>query len=147
MGPSIYACQPILFLLDFRRSFCCIFVRHFRKGALSMARQNRCDIFDLNEVGCFPAVQRTVRRAWLYGSDPVSGKSFEHWRTWIQNRLQELAASFGIDCLSYAVMFKCIHVILRNWPDIVAGWPGEDGSNSDTHKQSCYDFLSLKVNR
>ena len=69
-----------------------------------MARQNRRDIFDPNEVGAFHAVQRTVRRAWLCGMDPVSGKSFEHRRTWIQNRLQELAASFGIDCLSFAVM-------------------------------------------
>lgn len=69
-----------------------------------MARQNRRDIFDPNEIGAFHAVQRTVRRAWLCGLDPVSGKSFEHRRTWIQNRLEELAASFGIDCLSFAVM-------------------------------------------
>ena len=91
-----------------------------------MARQNRRDIFDPNEVGCFHAVQRTVRRAWLCGSDPVSGKSFEHRRTWIQNRLQELAASFAIDCLSFAVMVNHIHVILRNRPDIVAGWSDEE---------------------
>ncbi len=58
-----------------------------------MARQNRRDIFDPNEVGAFHTVQRTVRRAWLCGMDPASGKSFEHRRTWIQNRLQELAAS------------------------------------------------------
>jgi len=79
-----------------------------------MARQNRRDIFDPNEVGVFHAVQRTVRRAWLCGLDPVSGKSFEHRRTWIQNRLQELAGSFGIDCLSFAVMLNHVHVILRN---------------------------------
>jgi hypothetical protein len=47
----------------------------FRKGSI-MARQNRRDIFDPNEVGSFHAVQRTVRRAWLRGADPVSGKSF-----------------------------------------------------------------------
>ena len=91
-----------------------------------MARQNRRDIFDPNEVGAFHAVQRTVRRAWLCGMDPVSGKSFEHRRTWIQNRLQELAASFGIDCLSFAVMVNHVHVILRNRPDVVAGWSDEE---------------------
>jgi len=32
-----------------------------------MARQNRRDIFDPNEVGDLHAVQRTVRRAWLCG--------------------------------------------------------------------------------
>jgi hypothetical protein len=30
-----------------------------------MARQNRGDILDPNEVGCFHDVQRTIRRAWL----------------------------------------------------------------------------------
>jgi REP element-mobilizing transposase RayT len=91
-----------------------------------MARQNRRDILDPNEVGAYHAVQRTVRRAWLCGLDPVSGKSFEHRRTWIQNRLQELAASFGIDCLSFAVMVNHVHVILRNRPDVVAGWSDEE---------------------
>jgi REP element-mobilizing transposase RayT len=91
-----------------------------------MARQNRRDIFDPSEVGAFHAVQRTVRRAWLCGTDPVSGKSFEHRRAWIQDRLQELAASFGIDCLSFAVMVNHVHVILRNRPDVVAGWSDEE---------------------
>jgi len=92
----------------------------------TMARQNRRDIFDPSEVGAFHAVQRTVRRAWLCGLDPISGKSFEHRRTWIQTRLQELAASFGIDCLSFAVMVNHVHVILRNRPDVVAGWSDEE---------------------
>ena len=84
-----------------------------------MARQNRRDIFDPNEVGAYHAVQRTVRRAWLCAMDTVSGKSFEH--TWIQDRLQELSASFGIACLSFAVMVNHVHVILRNRPDVVVG--------------------------
>ena len=91
-----------------------------------MARQNRRDIFDPNEVGSFHAFQRTVRRAWFCGMDPVSGKSFEHRLTWIQDRLQELSASFGIDCLSFAVMVNHVHVILRNRPDVVAGWSDEE---------------------
>ena len=57
----------------------------FRNREALMARRNRRDIFDPNEVGSFHAVQRTVRRAWLCGMDPVSGKSFEHRRTWIQD--------------------------------------------------------------
>ena len=86
-----------------------------------MVRQNRRDILDPNEVGAFHSVQGTVRPAWLCGMDPVSSESFEHRRAWIQNRLQELAASLGIDCLSFAVMVNHIHVILRNRPDVVAG--------------------------
>ena len=40
--------------------------------------------------------------------------------------MQELAASFGIDCLSFCVMVNHIHVILRNRPDVVAGWSDEE---------------------
>ncbi len=36
-----------------------------------MARQNRRDIFDPNETGGLHAVERTVRWAWLCGSEPV----------------------------------------------------------------------------
>ena len=105
---------------------CSSFRSNWQLREALMARQNRRDIFVPDEVGAFHAVQRTVRRAWLCGMDPVSGKSFEHRRTWIQNRLQELAASFGIDCLSFAVMVNHVHVILRNRPDVVAGWSDEE---------------------
>ena len=91
-----------------------------------MARQNRRDRFDPNEVSAYHCVQRTVRRAWLCGQNPVSGKSFGYRRAWIQDRLAELAASFGIDCLSFCVMVNHIHVILRNRPDVVAGWSDEE---------------------
>ncbi len=91
-----------------------------------MARQNRRGIFDPNEIDGYHAVHRTVRRAWICSSDPVSGKSLEHRRTWIQYRLEELAANFGIDCLSFAVKVKHAHVILRNRPHVVATWSDEE---------------------
>ena len=87
-----------------------------------MARQNRRDIFDAKEVGVFHCVQRAVRKAWLCGVDPVSGKSFEHRKDWIQNRMQELSKFFGVDCLSFSVMSNHVHVILRNRPDVVKTW-------------------------
>ncbi|MDZ4850146.1 MAG: transposase [Pirellulaceae bacterium] len=91
-----------------------------------MARQNRMDIFDHDEVGVYHCVQRAVRRAWLCGLDPLTGKSFEHRREWIQEKLKELAESFGIDCLSFTVMVNHVHVILRNRPDVVATWSDEE---------------------
>ena len=71
-----------------------------------MARQNRRDIFDPNEVDCLHAVQRTVCRALVCGSDTVSGKSFEHRPTWIQNRVQELVTSFGIESLAQEAILR-----------------------------------------
>ena len=91
-----------------------------------MARQNRRDIFDANEVTVLHCCQRAVRRAWLCGIDPLTGLSFEHRKVWIQNRLQELARIFGVDCLSFSVMSNHLHVILRNRPDVVKTWSDDE---------------------
>ena len=61
-----------------------LFGRHLLERCQSMARQNRRDIFDPNEVGAFHAVQRTVRRAWLCGLDPVGT---DHGTRWIVGRV------------------------------------------------------------
>lgn len=71
-----------------------------------MARVNRSENFDPLEVTDLHCIQRAVRRAMLCGRDPVSGKSFEHRRTWVQDRLQELAGRFGMDCLGFAILAR-----------------------------------------
>ena len=58
--------------------------------------------------------------------DVLTGKSFEHRREWIQAKLEELASSFGIDCLSFSVMSNHLHVILRNRPDVVETWSNDE---------------------
>jgi hypothetical protein len=58
-------------------------------------------------------VARCVRRAFLCGDDPVSGQKFDHRRTWIRDHLEALAASFGIEVISFAVMDNHLHVLLR----------------------------------
>ena len=97
-----------------------------------MARQNRRDIFSPGEVSVFHCIQRTVRRAWLCGVDALSGKSFEHRREWIQAKLEELAKSFGIDCLSFCVMSNHLDVILRNRPDVVETWSDDEVARRST---------------
>ncbi len=72
------------------------------------------------------AVQRCVRRAFLCGKDPLTGKSFEHRRGWIRNRLELLASVFGIDCLTYTVMSNHLHVVLRSRPDVVKEWSDDE---------------------
>eukprot|EP00913_Durusdinium_trenchii_P028424 g26652.t1 len=64
--------------------------------------------------------------AFLCGDDPLTGKSFEHRRAWIRQRLEFLASVFGIDCLTYAVMHNHLHVVLRSRPDVVAAWSEEE---------------------
>lgn len=73
-----------------------------------------------NEPRWFARINRAVRRAMLCGMDRHSGKSYEHRRGWIKNRLVYLAKHYGIDVLGYAIMGNHMHVILRNRPDVVA---------------------------
>ena len=87
-----------------------------------MARQARGEVINPLEVQIIHAVQRCVRRAFLCGDDPYSGKSFEHRRSWIRDRLELLASIFGIDCLTYSVMHNHLHIVLRSRPDVVKSW-------------------------
>ena len=87
-----------------------------------MARPPRKEVFEEDVVGCYHCINRCVRRAYLCGDDPVTGKSFNHRKGWMRDRLEQLAAAFAIDVLDYAVMSNHFHVVLRNRPDIVARW-------------------------
>lgn len=91
-----------------------------------MARLARGDVLDPKEVQVVHAVQRCVRRAYLCGDDPHSGESYEHRRRWIRARLEFLASVFGIDCLTYTVLFNHLHIVLRSRPDVVALWTDEE---------------------
>ena len=61
-----------------------------------MARQNRSKVFDPNKVSIMHCINRAVRRAMLCGVDKFSGKSYEHRRGWIKQRLIYLAHFYGI---------------------------------------------------
>ena len=63
-----------------------------------------------------------MRRAFLCGFDPVSGKNFDHRKDWLQRRLEALAAAFAIEVLDFALLDNHIHLILRNRPDVVRTW-------------------------
>ncbi len=86
----------------------------------TMPRPQRCEQFDASEIGISHVVQRCVRRAWLAGVDPVSGKDFSFRKEWIRRRMEALASVFAVDVLSYAILSNHLHQILRNRPDVVA---------------------------
>ena len=72
------------------------------------------------------AVSRCVRRAWLCGADPLTGREFSHRRQWVVERLRHLAAHFAVEVFAYSVMANHYHVVLRCRPSAAAGWGPED---------------------
>jgi len=74
------------------------------------------------EIGVYHCFTRCVRRAFLSGFDPVTGRDFSHRKAWILNRLHFLAGIFAIDVCAYAIMDNHYHSVLRTRPDLVQSW-------------------------
>jgi len=87
-----------------------------------MARSAREISIDPNEVQIVHVFNRCVRRAFLCGEDPLTGRNYEHRRQWARDRLEHLAGIFAIDCFTFSIMSNHTHQILRSRPDVVAAW-------------------------
>ena len=87
-----------------------------------MARLARVEVFDPSEIAIVHVMNRVVRRCFLFGDDPISGKNFDHRKVWIEDQLRLQAACFGIDLLGFAIMPNHFHLILRSRPDCVEQW-------------------------
>ena len=82
----------------------------------------RAEVFVPDEVAVVHVMNRVVRRCYLRGDDPVSGKNYDHRKVMIENQLQRLAGAFGIDLLGFGITSNHFHLILRSRPDVVAVW-------------------------
>ena len=72
--------------------------------------------------GTYHCVSRCVRRAWLCGEDRDSGRSYEHRRQWVADRIGELAEIFAVAVWGYAVVSNHLHVVVQVVPQAAAAW-------------------------
>jgi len=86
----------------------------------------RKDIVVAGAVGFYHCICRCVRRAFLCGDDPVSGRNFDHRKEWVKARVALLAEVFAIEVCNYAVMSNHVHLLLRTRPDVAATWSPEE---------------------
>ena len=50
-----------------------------------------------DKVGVYHCIARCVRRDFLCGIDPYTGKDYSHREEWILDRMRELAGLFAIE--------------------------------------------------
>lgn len=73
----------------------------------------RRQLIDAESTPFYHVINRCVRRAFLCGEDALSGRSYEHRRDWIVDKIKQLSSVFCIDVCAYAVMSNHYHLVLK----------------------------------
>ena len=56
----------------------------------------RSQLVDATASGFYHCISRCVRRAFLCGEDALTGRSFDHRKQWVEDRLLALAEIFAV---------------------------------------------------
>lgn len=67
-------------------------------------------------------VSRCVRRSWLCGRDPGTGKDYNHRKVWLKKRLLHLAKYFAIEIDAFTIMDNHFHLVVFYDPTACARW-------------------------
>ncbi len=74
----------------------------------------------------YHCIGRCVRRSFLCGADPVSGRNFDHRKPLILQRLQLLTATFSIELCAYALMSNHYHLVVKLEAHRAAAWTARE---------------------
>jgi len=82
----------------------------------------RSELIDSENAGYYHLITRCVRRAFLCGVDKETGRSYEHRRRWIEERILALADIFSIEMYAYSVMRNHYHLVVYSDPLAPQRW-------------------------
>lgn len=77
-------------------------------------------------VGFYHVWGRCVRRAYLCGTDKLTGKNYDYRRDWIVETEKDFAALFAVEICFHVETGNELNLVLRTRPDIVKGLSDED---------------------
>jgi len=83
---------------------------HHTVGCMPSPRHTQIDIHATPYYHC---ISRCVRRAFLCGTDRLSGQSFDHRKTWLVELLAELTSIFAVELCAYSVLSNHYHLLAR----------------------------------
>ena len=82
----------------------------------------RKEVVDPDIVANYHCSTCCVRRAFLCGEDPLTGRSFSHRKGWVRDYLERLSQAFAFEVCTYSVLSNHYHLVLRARPDLAKQW-------------------------
>ena len=88
--------------------------------------QARSQLVDPSITPYYHCICRCVRRAFLCGHDDLTGRSYEHRKQWLVERLGVVSRAFAIEVCAYAVMSNHYHLVVRINRKMAEQWSDDE---------------------
>ena len=88
--------------------------------------QPRYSQIDINATPYYHVISRCVRRAFLCGKDRFSGKSFDHRKAWIVEKLADLCTIFALRVCAYGILSSHFHLVVCLESERAGAWTDQE---------------------